>query len=136
MALSEKTKQLIQRDVAEDMGKIKSQYHEAYKRIAIEGITSYNERLEARLDRFQEEVSPFMVAELPNSPEVVRKTLDINCSKIRETLANINSLVSPIGSPAIKILVVEALRDGISYLKKLNVQTDIEIGRMVKRLEN
>jgi hypothetical protein len=136
MALSEKTKQLIQRDVAEDMEKIESQYHEAYKRIAIEGITSYNERLEARLDKFQEEVSPFMVAELPNSPEVVRKALDINCSKIRETLATINSLVSPIGSPAIKILVVEALRDGISYLKELSVQTDIEIGRMVKRLEN
>ena len=136
MALSEKTKQLIQRDVAEDMEKIESQYHEAYKRIAIEGITSYNERLEARLEKFQEEVSPFMVAELPNSPEVVRKALDINCSKIRETLATINSLVSPIGSPAIKILVVEALRDGISYLKELSVQTDIEIGRMVKRLEN
>jgi hypothetical protein len=136
MALSKKTKQLIQRDVAEDMEKNESQYHEAYKRIAIEGITSYNERLEARLDKFQEEVSPFMVAELPNSPEVVRKALDINCSKIRETLATINSLVSPIGSPAIKILVVEALRDGISYLKELSVQTDIEIGRMVKRLEN
>jgi type I site-specific restriction endonuclease len=136
MALSEKTKQLIQRDVAEDMEKIESQYHEDYKRIAIQGITSYNERLEARLDKFQEEVSPFMVAELPNSPEVVRKALDINCSKIRETLTTINSLISPIGSPAIKILVVEALRDGISYLKELSVQTDIEIGRMVKRLEN
>src|ERR1035441_669857 len=99
MALSEKTKQLIQRDVAEDMEKIESQYHEAYKRIAIEGITSYNERLEARLDKFQEEVSPFMVAELPNSPEVVRKALDINCSKIRETLATINSSGPPHSNP-------------------------------------
>lgn len=136
MPLSEKNKQLIERDVTKDMNQIEAQYQEAYKRIAVAGITSYNERLESRLDKFQEEVVPFMTAELPNNPEVVRKSLDINCSKIRETLASINSLISPIGSPAIKVLLVEVLRDGISYLKELSIQTDIEIGRMVKRLEN
>jgi ribosomal protein S17E len=136
MALSEKAKNGINKDIEQDLETVQDKYKEQFKAIALEVITSYNERITNRLDKFCEEVSPFMTAELPMNPKLVREAMEINSKKIRDILTSINELLSPIGNPAIKILFVDTLKDGLGYLKESSVETVIKLDRMVGKKVN
>ena len=136
MALSDKAKSGINNDIEQDLETVQDKYKEQYKAIALEVITNYNERINGRLEKFCEEVAPFMTAELPMNPKLVREAMEINSKKIRDILTSINELVSSIGSPAIKILFVDTLKDGLGYLKEASVETVIKLDRMVGKKDN
>jgi hypothetical protein len=131
MALSDKAKSGIDKDIEKDLETVQDKYKKQYKAIALEVITNYNEKLSGRVGKFCEEVAPFMTAELPMNPQLVREAMEINCKKIRDILGSINDIMSKIGSPAIKILIFDTLKDGLGYLKEASVETTIKLDRMV-----
>ena len=110
---------------------VPAKQQEGFIKASIETETSLNENIDNLLDNYRNEVSPFLVGDLPYNPGNSNQAIETTTVEVKKLLQAITSALVPIGNAAVKVIMLDAIKKGLPILQESAIKQDILMRRVL-----
>ena len=131
MALYKERIQAIVNGVIANSQGVPAKQQEGFIKASIETETSLNENIDNLLDNYRNEVSPFLVGDLPYNPGNSHQAIETTTVEVKKLLQAITSALVPIGNAAVKVIMLDAIKKGLPILQESAIKQDILMRRVL-----
>lgn len=128
--LSKERIEAIRKGAEKDAALLPMEHQESFIAATVETEVKLNEAIDNVLEDLRRNMSDFVVADIPHNPLAVATAIEANTIKVKEVLMKLFVAITPVGNAGVKVVMCDAVRQGINHLKEASFRRDILLKRI------